>query len=72
MRPTLLTLSGDEMNRLEVMQRIAERRTTHWQASAILGLSQRQVERLYRAFREHGAAGLASKKRGRPSNPWTP
>ena len=30
-------------------------------------LSVRRVERLYRAFKAHGAVGLVSKKRGRPS-----
>src|SRR5207249_8460398 len=37
-------------------------------AAALLGLSARQVRRLYRAFRRDGAKALASCRRGRPSN----
>jgi hypothetical protein len=34
----------------------------------LLGLSARQVRRLYRAFQRDGAQALASRRRGRPSN----
>ena len=37
-------------------------------AAQLLGRSERQVWRLLKAFRRDGAAGLISKKRGRPSN----
>src|SRR6201998_339187 len=37
-------------------------------AAQLLGRSERQVWRLLKAFRAGGAAGLVSKKRGRPSN----
>ena len=37
-------------------------------AAQLLGRSERQVWRLLKAFRSDGAAGLISKKRGRPSN----
>src|ERR1700739_3867275 len=37
-------------------------------AAQLLGRSERQVWRLLKAFRAEGAAGLVSKKRGRPSN----
>src|SRR6188508_1242802 len=50
------------------MQRLQERRTTQPQVAAILGISLRQVERLYRAYKAAGAAGLVSKTRGRPGN----
>ena len=63
-----LTMSVKELNRLELLGRVIEKRMTHRQAAAQLGLSLRQVERLGRALREHGASGLVSGKRGRPSN----
>src|SRR5438552_562354 len=47
---------------------LAERRLTRRRAAALLGLSERQVRRLYRAFRRDGAKALASRHRGRPSN----
>jgi hypothetical protein len=63
----LLTMSREELDRAEWMLRIHERRTTQAKAAAHLGLSVRQVERLYRAYKAGGAAALLSKKRGRPS-----
>ena len=63
-----LTMSKKEHNRLEVMQRIKEKRLTQKEAAQKLGLSVRQVKRLYSAYRQQGAGGLVSKRRGKPSN----
>jgi len=64
----LLTMSKRELTRLEVMQRIKEKRLTQKEAAGMLGLSIRQVKRLYRAFKTQGAKGLVSARRGKPSN----
>jgi hypothetical protein len=56
-----------ELDRLQVMTRIAERRLTRRRAAELLRLSERQVRRLYDAFATEGAASLASRRRGRPS-----
>jgi len=61
-------LTMGELDRLQIMSRLAERRLTRRRAAALLGLSERQVRRLYRAFRRDGAKALASRRRGRPSN----
>src|SRR5207247_410073 len=53
---------------LQVMSQLAERRLTRRRAAALLRLSERQIRRLYRAFRRDGAKALASRHRGRPSN----
>ncbi len=63
-----LTMSTKELDRLEIIGRVLERRLTQRTAAEQLGLSLRQVERLCRAFRSDGAAGLVSRKRGRRSN----
>ena len=63
-----VALTMGELDRLQVMSQLAERRLTRRRAAALLGLSERQIRRLYRAFRRAGAAGLASRRRGRPSN----
>lgn len=63
-----LTMSARELDRLEVLGRVAEKRLTQQEAAERLGLSLRQVERLARALREHGPPGLVSRKRGRTSN----
>ncbi|MFC2043295.1 helix-turn-helix domain-containing protein [Chloroflexota bacterium] len=64
----LLTMSKKELTRLEVMQRIQEKRLNQKEAAHMLGLSIRHVRRLYRAYREHGAEGLESQRRDKPSN----
>ena len=63
----LLTMSQQEIDRAEWMLRVRERRATQAEVAERLGLSVRQVERLYRAYKAGGAVGLVSKKRGRPS-----
>ncbi|EJT05661.1 integrase [Rhizobium sp. CCGE 510] len=56
------------MYRLEVIQKINDRRLSVVQATELLGLSRSQVHRLLQAYDRAGAAGLVSKKRSRPSN----
>jgi transposase len=63
-----LSMSAKELDRLEIIGRVVERRLTQWKAAEQLGLSLRQVERLCRAYRADGAVGLVSRKRGRASN----
>ncbi len=67
MTTPLLTMSQDEFDRAEWMLRIRERRATQAQVAVHLGVTVRQVERMYRAYKASGAAGLVSKKRGQPS-----
>ena len=64
----LLTMSKRELTRLEVMQRLKDKRLIQKEAAEILGLSIRQVKRLFRAYREKGPPGLVSARRGKPSN----
>lgn len=64
----LIIMSQKELHRLEVVQKIRERRLSVVQAAELLGLSRSQVHRLLQAYDRAGADGLVSKKRGRPSN----
>jgi transposase len=64
----LLTMSKKEINRLEVMQRVDEKRLKQRAAAEQLGISERQLKRLLRRYRQAGARGLVSKRRGKPSN----
>ena len=63
-----VTLSRKELDRLQMMTRIAEKRLTRTRAAELLGMSERQVRLLYAAYAAHGATGLASSRRGRPSH----
>ena len=56
------------MKRLEVMQKLAEGRTSQKKAAEELGICPRQVKRLWKAYREKGAAGLVSQQRGKASH----
>jgi transposase len=64
----LLKMSPKELSRLEVIQRLAEKRMSQKEAGMILELSTRQVKRLLKAYRKQGAKGLVSKQRGQASN----
>ncbi|MFU0508034.1 ISNCY family transposase [Pseudaminobacter sp. NGMCC 1.201702] len=66
--PCLVTLSQNELHRLEAVQKIRGHRLTVTQAAELLRLSRSQVHRLLQAYDRDGAGDLASKKRGRPSN----
>jgi transposase len=57
-------LSTREMDRLQVVLRIADRRLTQTAGAQILGISDRQMRRICRRFAQEGAAGLGSKRRG--------
>lgn len=64
----LITMSQHELNRLEVFQKLLEKRLKQSQAAEILHLSIRQIKRLFATFKNQGAEALTSKRRGKPSN----
>jgi transposase len=64
----ILPMSQRELSRLEVIQRVCRKTLTQRRAADLLSVSVRQVKRLCRAYRREGAAALASKRRGHPSN----
>lgn len=62
-----------EMNAKELackaeIERVEEKRTSQKDASARLGISERQFRRKLRRYRLEGVVGLVSRKRGVPSN----
>ena len=64
----VLSVSDGELRRLEVLRDVDRDGLPVGAAARLLERSERQVWRLLKAFRAEGAAGLISKKRGRPSN----
>jgi transposase len=68
MGSAVVSLSAKELDRLRVIQRVLERRMTRVKAGGLLGIGARQVARLCSAYQRDGAAGLASRKRGRVGN----
>ncbi len=63
-----ISMSGTELDRFELMRRLDRKELRQTDVAGLIGLSVRQVQRLLARFRRDGAAGLVSKKRGRPSN----
>ena len=61
-------MNSKEMKRLEVMHKLDEKRTSQKKAALELGISTRQVKRLWKAYRKNGAAGLISHQRGKASH----
>ncbi len=61
-------MSGNGKRRSMVLRRVEEGALTLEQATRILGLSYRQMKRVWKRFRDEGEAGLEHRSRGRPSN----
>ena len=61
-------MSTRELTRAGVLARVAAQTLALRSAATMLGLSYRQVKRLYRRYRAEGAAGLRHGGAGRPSN----
>jgi transcriptional regulator GlxA family with amidase domain len=55
MKMDLVTMSTKELEQLALMRRIVERRTTQREMAEQLGVSLRQVERVYAVYKATGA-----------------
>jgi hypothetical protein len=64
----LICMSHSELTRLEILQRVEDRRLNQSQAATMLGMTPRQMRRLVRSYRAQGPEGLVSKKRGKIGN----
>ncbi len=65
---TVLAMSSAEITRFDTLMRLDRGEIRIANAMELLGLTRRQVYRLLDRLRQDGAAGLVSRKRGRPSN----
>jgi len=65
---TVVAMSQSELSRYDTLLRLTRRELRVADAATLLGLSRRQVGRLLTHMRTEGAAGLVSRKRGKPSN----
>ena len=64
----LVTMSDKELNRINVIQAVIDKRMRRRDAAHQLNLTERQVQRLMNRYRESGVSGLASLRRGQPGN----
>src|SRR6202142_594943 len=61
-------MSGKELSKIEIMQGLKSKQLKQREAAEMLGVSIRQIKRQYKVYREKGAKGLVSQRRGRGSN----
>jgi transposase len=61
-------MSTRELGRVEVLARIRSKQLRIVEASQLMGVSYRQAKRLWKRYREEGAAGLKHRSAGRRSN----
>lgn len=61
-------MSQRELWRVEVLARVRSQQLRGVDAASLLGLSYRQAKRLWKRYREEGAAGLKHRSAGRPSH----
>jgi DNA-binding Lrp family transcriptional regulator len=64
----LIAMSERDLQRIEVLSKVVERRMTIVAAAHVLALSPRQVRRLLERLQTDGAAAIRHKACGRPSN----
>ena len=61
-------MSKEELGKVEVLARVKSGALRVVDAAALLGLSYRQAKRLWKRYREEGAAGMKHRSAGRRSN----
>ena len=64
----MVLMSKRELNRIDVLARLESGHLTPAAAAELLRVSECQVYRLVRHFRDSGPAGIADRRRGHPSN----
>ena len=61
-------MSKNELGRVEVLARVKSKQLRVVDAALLLRVSYRQAKRLWKLYREEGAAGLKHRSAGRPSH----
>jgi len=61
-------MSNEELRRVEVLARVRSKQLRIVDASKLLHVCYRQAKRLWRRYRDEGAAGLKPRSEGRPSS----
>ncbi len=64
----VITVSMHELDRLKTVQAVADGQLRPSVAAERLEITDRQLRRLLERYRQEGPSGLASRRRGRPSN----
>lgn len=65
---TLLTMSSGELDKLDWVKKVLEKRITQKDAAKHMGISSRHLRRLLKEYKTSGVLVLISKRRGKASN----
>jgi transposase len=68
MKEGYITMCTKEVDRLETIRKVIDKRLKQKDAATILGVTVWQVKRLVNKYKKYGPAGLVSKHRNKPSN----
>lgn len=68
MQEGYITMSTHEVEKLNVIRQVVEKRVKQKHAAKRLDITIRQIKRLVRKYKIHGPSGLVSKHRGKPGN----
>lgn len=63
-----IPMSQKDLNRLDVLTKVKEKRLKQVKGAEVLGITTRQFRRLFRRFKAEGVKGIISKRIGVPSN----
>jgi transposase len=63
-----IAMTQEELKRKTIIEQAIDKRITQREGASRLGISERQIRRLLKRYRERGDAGLVSGHRGKPSN----
>lgn len=64
----ILTMSDQELNRLQILNDVLNKRLRQKDAALLLGISTRHLQRMIKGYQEGGTETLISSRRGKPSN----
>lgn len=68
MQGEMVIMSHQELDRMQVVERIKAGKLSQIEGSRLLGITTRQLRRLQERYAKEGAIGLISRHRGKPSN----
>ena len=68
MKTGYIIMSINELERSDAFMKLKEKILTQMQVAELLGISVRQVKRIFKKYKKHGTAALISQKRGKKGN----
>lgn len=68
MKEEIISMTNKELNKLEIIRKVLDKRISQVQASDILSVTTRQIRRICKRYQKEGPKGLIFRKRGAVGN----